>query len=164
MVFDNRNGSRVGNLTQPSSWKGEKTSEWAMNVGKSKYALVGFQISWAVSPRFHKQNFPGFQILLHRGSFPDTLMYPSNWVIYQEQLHANINQSGARLKKYQSLFFCILIDFSKCTNAIYFFFERSVHFREKQENCFKPRSQFRKLKTGLKFTMICSPYISKQPH
>ena len=67
IVSDIHNGPRVGNLTQLSPLKGEKTWEWAMSVGKSKYALVGFQISWVVSPGFHKQNFPGFQIPLRGG-------------------------------------------------------------------------------------------------
>ena len=37
---------------------------------------------------------------------------------FYEQLHANIDQSAARLKKEKSLCFGILIDFSKCTNAM----------------------------------------------
>ena len=80
VVSDIHNSPRVGNLTQLSSLKGEKTWEWAMSIGKSKYMLVGFKISWVVSPGFHKQNFPGFQIPLHGGKFPT---YPSNWVIYR---------------------------------------------------------------------------------
>ena len=48
-----------------------------------------------------------------------------------------IDQSAARLKKSKSLFFCIQIDFSKCTNAMQFFLRKICSFPRKTRKPFQ---------------------------
>ena len=125
IVSDIHNGPRVGNLTQLSPLKGEKTWEWAMSIGKSKYALVGFQISWVVSPGFHKQNFPGFQIPLRwGGSFPHT--HQTEWsienitcIITKGVLSLNFEETHLHKTSFLPKFAIYLHFFTTCTCSCY---------------------------------------------